>query len=243
MNSRSKLHLIFVPRLEIATMTIPGRGYNPIHGYDMGAAPPTAFSTYGSHASVQTGQFTLRGWPSIAPRIIPPYYLSPIPGAVLNFFSFPGLGAGGSAEITHPMPPSMTLSSQLPSTNLGSSQGSMGLEAGYNYFFSEKNTKLNILLCKTAPWNMPYRAKIPFHLVQVPTNTTIAELLKGLGATGPDKKKNKVFEIQEGGNGKWYKGQSFSEDDDDAVKTLEQVGWNHKRGSSQPPVWLWIVKE
>jgi hypothetical protein len=139
------------------------------------------------------------------------------------------------------------ISSSLPAANMTNSTGGVGCEPGYNYFFQPENTKVHVFdTGGTAPWQLPANFSAAFNAVHVPTNTTLGTLLKGFGATNPDPAMNKVFEVHQGGNGKWYKGMSFSGDNEEAMgKAIKEVGWDASRNgqpAGKPVVWLYVVK-
>ncbi|TDZ60910.1 NADH-dependent flavin oxidoreductase nadA [Colletotrichum trifolii] len=134
-----------------------------------------------------------------------------------------------------------------PAVQLNNSTGGTGCEPGYNYFFPAAHTKLHVFRSSEAPWQLPANANIQFAAFHVPVNTRFAEILKGFGATNPNPKKNKVFEIVSNGNGKWYKGLCFAGDDKDAMKqTIGEVGWDETRTGQpheKPVVCIWVVKD
>ena len=125
--------------------------------------------------------------------------------------------------------------------------GGVGCEPGYNYYFPALHTKIHVIKAQSPPWRLPAGMSLHFGAYHVPTNTTVAELLKGFGATNSTAKKNRVTEVVQGGNGKWYKGLSIAGDDkDDLKKGLKDLGWDHTRTGrpgEKPVVWLWITRD
>lgn len=136
----------------------------------------------------------------------------------------------------------------MPAANMTNSTGGVGCEPGYNYFFPAEHTKIHVLKTgATPPWQLPPHFAQPFHAAHVPVSTTLAELLQGFGATNPVAKKNKCYEVVQGGNGKWYKGLCFNGDEKDAMKmTLKDLGWDRTRSGKpgeKPVVYLYITKD
>jgi hypothetical protein len=136
----------------------------------------------------------------------------------------------------------------MPAANMTNSTGGVGCEPGYNYFFPPEHTKIHLLKAgATAPWQLPANSVVPFSAVHVPTSTTLGELLKGFGATNPVPKKNKCWEVTQGGNGRWYKGLSFSADDKDKMKmSIKDLGWDMTRTGrpgEKPVVYLYVTRD
>ncbi len=127
------------------------------------------------------------------------------------------------------------------------STGGVGCEPGYNMFFSPEYTKVHVLKTREAPWRVPAGMSLSFGAFHVPSNTCLAELLKGFGATNPIPKKNRITEILQGHGGRWYKGMTISGEEADMMeKTLNEMGWDRLRTGrpgEKPVVWLWITKD
>lgn len=128
------------------------------------------------------------------------------------------------------------------------STGGVGCEPGYNYFFAPEHTKVHVIKSgATPPWELPRHFRVAFHACHIPVSTTVGELLRGMGATNPVAKKNKVTEVVQGGNGTWYKGVGFNGEDGAAMaKTLKEIGWDSSRAGmpgSKPVVYLYITKD
>ncbi|KAK3320328.1 hypothetical protein B0T19DRAFT_488445 [Cercophora scortea] len=95
----------------------------------------------------------------------------------------------------------------MPAVNMNNSTGGVGCEPGYNYFFPPEHTKIHVLKCGAKPpWEHRPNSVFEFHACHVPVNTTVAELMVGFGATNPDKKRNIITEVVQGGGGRWYRG-------------------------------------
>lgn len=77
--------------------------------------------------------------------------------------------------------------------------------------------------------------------------TTVKELMQNLGCTNPDAKKNKLYEVQEAGGGRWVRGLSIMGDNKDKVKKLiSELGWDKTRTGGpgeRPVVWLYLTKD
>jgi hypothetical protein len=134
----------------------------------------------------------------------------------------------------------------MPAAQMTNSSGGVGCEPGYNYFFPANHTKVHVFKSDIPPWQLQANAQIPFIASHVPTSTKLGDLLKGFGCTNPSAKKNICFELYSGGNGKWYKGYSFTGDDKDEIgKTMDEVGWDSSRTGNKgekPVVCLWFCK-
>ncbi|WKT49247.1 hypothetical protein QSH57_014177 [Fusarium oxysporum f. sp. vasinfectum] len=135
---------------------------------------------------------------------------------------------------------------KMPAAQMTNSSGGVGCEPGYNYFFPANHTKVHVFKSDIPPWQLQANAQIPFIASHVPTSTKLGDLLKGFGCTNPSAKKNICFELYSGGNGKWYKGYSFTGDDKDEIgKTMDEVGWDSSRTGNKgekPVVCLWFCK-
>ncbi|KAG5973336.1 hypothetical protein E4U56_005123 [Claviceps arundinis] len=135
----------------------------------------------------------------------------------------------------------------MPAAQMTNSTGGVGCEPGYTLFFAAEHTKVHIFSTNTPPWQLPSSARLPFKAAHIPCNTTLAELLKGFGCTNPNPKKNRVFEIQSAGGGKWYKGLEVNGGTKDLLKkTMKDVGWDASRTGNpggKPVVCLWFCKD
>lgn len=222
----------------------PSRGgKNPRFGRDDGPAPPGRYSGssfppffphYGNFFGQPQPCFNFPFASSMGP-FIPGY-----PPGAPQPTSWP---VGGTAPPA--LPPIMDTS--LPAANMTNSTGGVGCESGYNYFFASEHTKIHVFKTgDTPPWLLPPNFVMPFHAVHVPVNTTVGDLLKGFGACNPDGSKNRVFEVHQGGAGKWYKGMCFKGDDGDAMgKSIKSIGWDATRTGlpgGKPVVYLYVTK-
>ncbi|KAI5859824.1 hypothetical protein GGS23DRAFT_262611 [Durotheca rogersii] len=216
-----------------------GNGWNPQFGWD-----PRTSAGYGNPISGVgiggAGDFMSRS------------FFSAVPGGAM----FPGPNIHSGYHYSVPVFPGMNTRLQTPhpvvdydapALNLSNSTGGVGCEPGYNYFFPPEHTKLHIIKSSTAPWRLPEGASMSFGAYHVPVHTTLSDLMLGFGATNPIPQQNRVTEIIQGGNGKWYRGVTFSgEDLEQMAKTLRDLGWDRSRTGrtgEKPVVWLWITKD
>ncbi|KAI1073581.1 hypothetical protein F5B20DRAFT_499785 [Whalleya microplaca] len=224
-----------------------GRGWNPAFGWD-----PNANGNAGPNPGQVFGNAPL-GMPAFGQ--IPAAGAAPIPGPP---------NAQGPTYVqpqngyNHPVPvfpnqaprlpnPHPVVTYDAPAMNMTNSTGGVGCEPGYNYFFPPEHTKLHVIKSTTPPWRLPAGMSMHFGAYHVPTTTTLAELMKGFGAMNPSKKKNRITEVIQGGNGRWYRGVTFGGDESDSMKmTLSDLGWDRSRTGrpgEKPVVWLWITKD
>ncbi|EXF73973.1 hypothetical protein CFIO01_05799 [Colletotrichum fioriniae PJ7] len=217
-----------------------GEPYIPHTGY--GTPAPAPYGTYYYPATTSYQPYpgsAAYAWPGSGIQQQGSYY--PQPG------TYP-LQPGGQATYTPRTATTLpTLDPRNPAAHLSNSTGGTGCEPGYNYFFPAAHTKIHVFRTSTPPWQLPLNARIQFSAFHVPVNTTLAEVLKGFGATNPNPKKNKCFEIVQAGNGRWYKGLCFSGDDKEMMKkSVKEVGWDGERSGvpgGKPVVCVWLVKD
>lgn len=221
-----------------------GNGWNPQFGMDpharqpfAGAIPPGAIpgvGQFGGQGPVNYGGI----FPG--PNNQGPAYVIPQNGYTHPVPVFPGQ----PSRLPNPHP---VVNGDAPALNLSNSTGGVGCEPGYNYFFPSKHTKLHVIKSSVAPWRLSAGMSMNFGAYHVPTHTTLAGLLEGFGATNPFPKKNRVTEVIQGGNGKWYRSNVFGGDDPAAMsKTLKDLGWDETRtgrAGEKPVVWVWITKD
>lgn len=220
-------------------------GNNPRFGRDTGPPPPN-HQARGGFSFAFPQQYSPPG--GFYGQTQPVYNM---PMAGMGSF-LPGYPPGAAQPIVWPSggtapanPP--VLNSSLPAANMSNSTGGVGCESGYNYFFPSEHTKIHVFRTgDTPPWLLPPNFVFPFHAVHVPVITTLGDLLKGFGACNADASKNRVFEVHQGGGGKWYKGMCFKGDDGDAMdKTIKSIGWDATRTGlpgGKPVVYLYITK-
>lgn len=234
-------------------MAYAGGGRNPAWGRDVGPPPPTsrqAFSGYSfSHPHAYGGLPALN---------VPSYYTQPqqYTWGVGNYqpphvvgqqaFAPGGLQSMAFASANRYPTTQPVINTSLPAANMTNSTGGVGCEPGYNYFFASEHTKIHVFRTgDTPPWNLPNSYTSPFHAVHVPVSTTLGDLLKGFGATNPEGSKNKVFEVHQGGNGKWYKGMCYKGDNEkDMEKTIKSIGWDETRTGlpgGKPVVYIYVT--
>ncbi|KAF3763875.1 hypothetical protein M406DRAFT_262928 [Cryphonectria parasitica EP155] len=231
-------------------MAHPRGGHNPAWGRDTGPPPPTSRQAYGGYSFP---------YPNGAAQYYPPVQY-PYWGYGNQPWTYPMMNAAQQplAPASVQQPPAFAntarmatgqpvIDASLPAANMTNSTGGVGCEPGYNYFFPSEHTKIHVFRTgDTPPWNLPPHFVWPFHTVHVPTNTTLASLLKGFGAVNPDPRKNRVTECHQGGNGRWYKGMSFGADEEDNMnKQIKEVGWDKTRTGlpgGKPVVHLYVTK-
>ncbi|KAI1839512.1 hypothetical protein JX266_014278 [Neoarthrinium moseri] len=238
-----------------------GHGWNPTTGWDTGHLPPGT-----GHATGPAG-YSLPSQPSFVSGGLPDMtYASPggsyhftahlpgPPGSIGPVYTMPQNGyqhpvpvisdqpGGPRWPMAHPV-----VSPECPAINLQNSTGGVGCEPGYNYYFPADHTKVHVIKSREPPWRLAAGMDLQFVAFHVPCNTTLGDLMKGFGATNSVTKKNKITEVTEGGNNRWYKGVTFCADDaDDMKKTLKDLGWDKSRTGrhgERPVVWLWVTKD
>ncbi|OTB10872.1 hypothetical protein K445DRAFT_370794 [Daldinia sp. EC12] len=221
-----------------------GNGWHPQFGPDQ-AGNPNASPSFGNVVPgvVYAGSSGYSYVPNqgvSGPNTQAPVYVIPQNGYNHPIPVFPSQGP----RLPNPHP---VVNLDAPALNLNNSTGGVGCEPGYNYFFPPEHTKLHVVKSSTAPWRLPEGMSMNFGAYHVPVNTTLAELLVGFGALNPCPKKNKVTEVIQGGNGKWYRGVTFSGDNEaNMAKTLKDLGWDCSRTGrtgEKPVIWLWITKD
>lgn len=249
---------------------VPSGGSNPAWGRDQGGAPTAGQGpySYGYGYGYGYGAYNYGGVGHVPyvnqhhqyyPQHYPQqaaygaqYYANTAPGFAIptphpqqrgGYTYLSGFGGGTRHAQPHPI-----INPEMPATNMTNSTGGVGCEPGYNYFFAAENTKVHVLKSgSTPPWQLTPNTTVPFHACHVPVTTTIAELLRGFGATNPVPKKNRLTEVVQGGNGKWYKGISFSGDvAKEMSMTVKDVGWDKTRTGlpgQKPVVVLYITKD
>ncbi|KAK1775545.1 hypothetical protein QBC45DRAFT_242573 [Copromyces sp. CBS 386.78] len=210
----------------IPSMAVPAA---PAYGFVAQQQPAVASPYYAAPAAAAPAWGTaMAATPSLFPQ--PYQYIS---------------GLGGSGRTPQPYP---VINPNMPASNMTNSTGGVGCEPGYNYFFPPEHTKIHVFKCgATPPWHQPPNARLPFHACHVPVNTTVQELMYGFGACNPSKKKNKLFEVVQGGNGRWYRGLAFRGDDKELLqKTCKELGWDKSRSGlpgQKPVVYLYVTKD
>ncbi|RYP33322.1 hypothetical protein DL767_004817 [Monosporascus sp. MG133] len=228
----------FVPRLPQNPWNNPpagmSGGWNPSFGWDHSRAnaPPQMSAPNGAYL----GLFGVQPpFPMQGPSFVIPQngFMHPLP-------VFPGQ----AARFPNPRP---AIDPEYPATYMSNSTGGIGCEPGYNLFHPPEYTKVHIIKSRTAPWQNPPGMALSFGAFHIPTSVALGDILKGFGANNGNPKKNRITEVTQGHNGRWYKGVTISGDDRDQVsKTLKQMGWDRSRtgrAGEKPVVWLWITKD
>jgi hypothetical protein len=130
----------------------------------------------------------------------------------------------------------------LPSVNFQNAPGGIANEPGYSYVFPKETCKLHVINSQNPPWQNDGG----YHLscYNVPCNITLKELLQQFGCNNSNAGLNRVHEMAQGGDGRWYKGLTFVGDNKSAMgKTLQDVGWDETRnGVDKDYVWVWFTK-
>ncbi len=127
-----------------------------------------------------------------------------------------------------------------PGINLKNDTGGIGLEPGYNYIFPDEHVKIHVLKTSCPPWQLEGTEEIEYQAHKVPTCITVRTMMDGFGCDNKEPKKNVVYELAQGGNGKWYRGISMKGDDQKKMgKTVGDMGW----GGGGDPVWLYFTKD
>lgn len=232
-----------------------GRGWNPTAGWDSGSLPigtgPVASHCYPPGYVAPNIPWDPYGWTMAAygwnPVVGPPSSLGPVYTMPANGHQhpvpvFPGQPGGPRLPTAHPV-----VSNEAPALNMQNSTGGMGCEPGYNYYFPAEHTKIHVIRSRVPPWRLDPGSNVTFRAFHVPVNTRLDELMKGLGADNASAKKNRITEIVQGGNGRWYKGATFGGDDkDDMKREIKDVGWDVSRtgrSGEKPVVWIWVTKD
>ncbi|KAJ2990969.1 hypothetical protein NUW58_g2696 [Xylaria curta] len=226
---------------------VPGHGgWNPRFGWDADGGPPPSGPGYAAAVPGMAygGGF---GAPVVNEGAYGQYPLAGMSQPQPQAYPFPQqgyYGTNGYYPDQRPPQPHPHVSLDVPGMNMVNSTGGAGCEPGYNYIFHDEHTKIHVFKSAEPPWRAP-NMNYSFAKFQVPTNTTIAELMFRFGAFNPDPAKNVITEVIEGGNGRWYRGMIFRGDEEnDIKKTLKQCGWDRSRsGREKAVVWLWITKD
>ncbi|VUC24442.1 unnamed protein product [Clonostachys rosea] len=214
-------------------------GWNPMTGRDaMGSGQRPPLAPFGAPVPVNGEAY------------IPHMGAGPGQAYFSNVWTYGGYGtltpAVQYAGVWRPPHAYPNIDPNMPAAQMTNSSGGVGCEPGYNFFFPAETTKCHIFYSETPPWQLPANASISFKAAHIPCNTLLSELLKGFGCTNEVPKKNRCVEVVAGGNGKWYKGISFSGADKDMLKkTIKDVGWDKTRSGragEKPVVCLWFCK-
>ncbi|KAI6297597.1 hypothetical protein MCOR06_000618 [Pyricularia oryzae] len=243
-----------LPQFHQATMAYSGTGFNARWGPDGGGPPNYMYGSGrgmyghpGPYANMPMQFQQPAGFGYCAPNapVMMPYGMAqqafnPYGG---QGYPRPVMTPGGRPPYPYPI-----LDGSAPSANMTNSTGGVGCEPGYSYFFPPEHTKIHFLRTgPDAPWQLPPGTHIEFTAAHVPTNITIAQLMKGFGASNSNPRLNNIWEVLPAGNGKWYKGMQFNGDDSDSCKkTLKEVGWDKTRSGlpgESPVVYLYVTKD
>jgi hypothetical protein len=231
-----------------------GRGWNSAAGWDPGNPPPStgpanacypppAYLPYDTAAySAVLGAYGYSPAMTGPPRSVGPVYTVPMNGYQHPVPVFPNQPGGPRLPTAHPVVPDSS-----PALNMVNSTGGVGCEPGYNLFFTQGWTKVHVIKSREPPWRLAPGTQLTFGGYHVPVNATLGELMSGFGATNANAKKNRITEVVEGGNGRWYKGVTFSGDNSANMKMgLKEIGWDASRTGrpgEKPVVWIWVTKD
>ncbi|KAL3419674.1 hypothetical protein PVAG01_08172 [Phlyctema vagabunda] len=242
------------------------RGFNTLHGFDMGPPPPgfnhgqlppfnfQAFTQQWSSQAMNPSAQSIHIAPAAAPQ--PP----PQPALVYHFAQpAPAPAPAPAAPQPQPYPylypgqwPSAAPVSDggIPGIHLRNNTGGVGLPPGYNYLFPPTSCQIHVFKTATAPWDMAGLSKddARTHVkLVVPCNTSVKDLMQGLGCNNPDAAKNVLYEVTETGNGAWSRGLVIKGDDKERVnQEIREFAWTEARTGlpgEQPVVWLWATKD
>jgi hypothetical protein len=165
-------------------------------------------------------------------------------------FGWFDVGGWNPGYFYDPWQPLNAVGMPLPPPNGGSAPGSgaqnphnsIANEPGYSYVFPKETCKIHVINSRIPPWQNDGG----YHLncYNVPCNIKLKELLQQFGCNNEKAALNKVHELAQGGNGRWYKGLTFSGDNGTAMgKTLKDVGWDETRnGVDKDFIWVWFTK-
>ncbi|GAP90872.2 hypothetical protein SAMD00023353_5500550 [Rosellinia necatrix] len=230
-------------------------GWNPRFGWDDDGGPPPGQQGYIHGGFGGLGAAYAAGYGAAAPMMGAGPYGHPggfppmgMPQGQAPYYAWPQFGQPGVVNSYDPSQrfpqPHPRVSSDVPGLNMVNSTGGAGCEPGYNYIFHGEHTKLHVFRTVEPPWRAP-GMHYSFAKFQVPTNTTIAELMARFGAFNPNPRLNRITEVIEGGGGHWYRGMVFEGDQEgDISQTLKDVGWDGSRtGREKGVVWLWVTKD
>ncbi|KAH9814257.1 hypothetical protein Tdes44962_MAKER05694 [Teratosphaeria destructans] len=124
---------------------------------------------------------------------------------------------------------------------------------GANYMFpaQDDHTQINIFRKAAKVWDPKYKGvKLGFKMFTVDTSKTVKSMIEHVRA---DVKSADVdlaehckgwaaTEVLEGGSSTWFKGTTIEYTSDKAKGTLKSMGWDKKRGTDLPPVWICVHK-
>ena len=200
-------------------------GWNPKHGYDQGPPPPGF-----PHSSQPQYQYP----PPPPGYIIPNHILHQSAVAVPQYIYPPQLNIAHFPSPTPPPPPPPTIYTTTTT-----------FPNGYTDLTPSPKCLIHCIKTSIPPWQS--RGPLPHSKLRVPTNTTVKELMQGLGCNNAKAGKNRLVEVTPGGDGKWYAGLGIKGDEKDRVKkTIREFCWDETRtgmGGDKSVVWLWATKD
>ncbi|KAL8778589.1 MAG: hypothetical protein Q9203_001970 [Teloschistes exilis] len=140
-----------------------------------------------------------------------------------------------------PSPPAPTPSQWTPPGAELFGQPAPRFEEAIHYLYPKDHTVFHVIWDRHMQLGPNSRPE--FAAKMFPTGLTVRELIQRLGAPDDDDTKYGVKEIHELGDGRWVAGQTILLDSPRAAKTLREVGWDERRGTSTKPVWLQVHTE
>ncbi|TKX21500.1 hypothetical protein C1H76_5996 [Elsinoe australis] len=115
------------------------------------------------------------------------------------------------------------------------------LKAGATFVYPRKNTYVH-LIKETKVWEEGKgKGGWSFKIHRVPVSLSVGEFVEAF--MGEEAGGWSVTEVVELGDGEWDKGTSVKFGDGKAKETMGSFGWNERRGSDLPPVWLVLHKD
>nr|POE77810.1 hypothetical protein CFP56_09453 [Quercus suber] len=182
----------------------------------------------------------------------------------------PTTPAGRPLTITQGKDDTKSKSASPDRSTWGLTRGVPALPGGTNYMFAIEHTTIHILRQPLSAWKDKYRGqKLPFMIQKVSTEMSVGVVMRNVmsAKVGRDFSQCEgwaITEIIEQGDGKWAKVHSLPGRDvfvmraklstdisqgstvlygsTKAAGPLSSMGWNAKRGTSLPPVWLTVHK-
>ncbi|KAM7213264.1 hypothetical protein V8F06_011330 [Rhypophila decipiens] len=229
--------------------SFPMGGVNPVHGRDLGPAPPSTRQLMPGGMNPVSNGYALAGSNTPNPSGCVYYVVAgshsgspPSMTMALGQTQRP-TNNSAMARVPRLLP---AINPNMPAANMTNSTGGVGCEPGYNYFFPPEHAKIIVIQTQTPPWRLPANATFPMIACHISTKTTIAELMAGFGAIHPEKNKNSVSEVIQKGNGGWIKALSLNGAEKKELKqTMGEVGWDKTRTGlpgQKPVIYLYFTR-
>jgi hypothetical protein len=204
-------------------------GFNPRHGYSDGPGQAPNFGNYhvGMGTGYGDPYSLIPPYPGVTfdpysryPLFIP-VAEGPFPAPAGTqwhipvgdiFGGIPGVGPfGGWADRAD------RYDGGVPGINIQNHLGGIGLPPGYNYLFHDEHTEIKVIRSEHPPWefeegygNSPAsgwnvyggNGQLQPRYIEnfmVPSNATVGKVMERFGCDNPDKKKNMIHEVVQGG--------------------------------------------